>query len=180
MELNDILEPYSFSQRKHLCNIAKCISAGLLLATYFVIRSGIFAYLYGKVIAGGAGVANPLLFLIPTGFFTFCRLVDYYDSNLTIDSSHKKRKIKLLITKRGKSMKTVKSKKVDNQTVIPMPNEFKIQANQEFVIHKSKDGSITMVPKISNPYQGPDKFEPASDNKDFEVEGMKQMTDEDN
>lgn len=179
MKLNDILEPYSINQRKHLCCVAIGFSVGLLLATCLAIRSGILACLYSKVIANGAGVSNSLLYLIPTGLFTFCRLVDYYESSLSSDSKKRKCKIKQLGMKKDSSRNNVKSKKVDNQIVIPMPKEFNIQDNQEFVVHKSKDGSIAIVPKTSSQYQSLSKLEPASDNEASEVEGMKEVKDKD-
>ena len=72
-------------------------------------------------------------------------------------------------------MYTVKTRKVGNSVAISIPSKFKIEAGKEYLIHKSKDGTITMVPKIKNPYLSSKKFEPASDNQIFEEEGWRQM-----
>lgn len=72
-------------------------------------------------------------------------------------------------------MHTVTTRKVGNSVAISIPSEFKIETGKEYLIHKSKDGSITMVPKMKNPYLSSKKFESAADNQIFEEEGWRQM-----
>lgn len=59
--------------------------------------------------------------------------------------------------------------------MIPIPKELTPQTNTEYIVTKTKNNTLIMVPKISNPYKSTQKFVPAEDNVAFEIESAKEL-----
>lgn len=69
------------------------------------------------------------------------------------------------------------TRKVGNSVSVSIPSELNVKVGTEYIFHKSKNGAITMVPKVTNPYTSREKFTSVNDNTDFEIAGMKEMID---
>lgn len=67
------------------------------------------------------------------------------------------------------------TRKIGNSVVVSIPSEFKVPVGQQYIFHQSPDGSITMVPKVKNPYTSDDPFVPADDNDSFERASMEEQ-----
>lgn len=50
-------------------------------------------------------------------------------------------------------MLLVTSRKVGNSVSISIPSELNPKIGQQYLIYKSKNGSLTLVPKIKNPFK---------------------------
>lgn len=72
-------------------------------------------------------------------------------------------------------MITGTTRKIGNSVGVSIPSEFKVPVGQQYIFHQSPDGSITMVPKVDNPYTSDDPFVPADDNDSFERASMEEQ-----
>lgn len=75
-------------------------------------------------------------------------------------------------------MLKARTRKVGNSIMISIPKELAPQANVEYIVAKSKGGTLIMAPKISNPYKSSQEYIPAKDNAIFEKESIKEIEDE--
>lgn len=71
-----------------------------------------------------------------------------------------------------------RTRKVGNSIMISIPKELSPEANNEYIIVKTKSGAFIMTPKLPNPYKSSQKFEPADDNEIFEIESSKEIRNE--
>lgn len=72
-------------------------------------------------------------------------------------------------------MITGTTRKIGNSVGVSIPSEFKVPVGQQYIFHQSPDGSITMVPKVKNPYTSDDPFIPVDDNDSFERASMEEQ-----
>lgn len=55
-------------------------------------------------------------------------------------------------------MLTAKTIKVGNSVAISIPSQLNIEPGTEYVVYKSKKGSLTFAPKIENPFASDEVF----------------------
>lgn len=65
------------------------------------------------------------------------------------------------------------TRKVGNSIMISIPKELHPETGKTYMMKKTKNGTIIMAPKISNPFASNEEFKDVDDNKDFEIESMK-------
>ena len=57
------------------------------------------------------------------------------------------------------SIHHIVTQKVGNSVGFSLPASFKVEVGTEYTIHQKSDGSLILIPKISNPYTSDAKFE---------------------
>ena len=57
------------------------------------------------------------------------------------------------------SIHHIVTQKVGNSVGFSLPASFKVEVGTEYTIHQKFDGSLILIPKISNPYTSDAKFE---------------------
>ena len=57
------------------------------------------------------------------------------------------------------SIHHIVTQKVGNSVGFSLPASFKVEVGTEYAIHQKADGSLILIPKISNPYTSDAKFE---------------------
>ena len=60
------------------------------------------------------------------------------------------------------SIHHIVTQKVGNSVGFSLPASFKVEVGTEYTIHQKSDGSLILIPKISNPYSSIAKFSQAS------------------
>lgn len=56
-------------------------------------------------------------------------------------------------------MITAKTRKVGNSVAVSIPKQLDVNFDEEFIIYKSKNGSIIMTPKMDNPFKSEIPYE---------------------
>lgn len=64
-------------------------------------------------------------------------------------------------------------RKIGNSIMVSIPKELKPENEKTYIMKKTSNGTILMVPKIKNPFSSDEEFKDANDNNDFEIESMK-------
>lgn len=62
-------------------------------------------------------------------------------------------------------MLTAKTRKVGNSIAISIPSQLSVEPGVEYVVYKSKQGAITLAPKIQNPFTSKEEF--VKDDQEF-------------
>lgn len=61
-----------------------------------------------------------------------------------------------------------RTKKIGNAVMVSIPEELHPAADTEYLVVKSENGSITLVPKMTNPFKSDQEFEDVNDISVFE------------